>query len=197
MVGRRGSAGSAYRALLCPLARSRRKARVGWNWITTGCNWVSSAAIQLGTKDDEGYVKGPTVVGAGDPEEEKAPLSEIINRLNEQLGADFGEGERLFLRQVQEDAIDQDKIRETALANTFEKFSLGIRPQLTRDMIKRMADNDALVKRCLNEPDFQRIVFDGLLEGIFQAITTPQSLPIDQDSQRDNSPPAVLEDSGV
>ena len=143
---------------------------------------VSSAAIQLDAKDDERYVKGPTVVGTGDPEEEKAPLSEIINRLNEQLGADFGEGERLFLRQVQKDAIDQDKIRETALANTFEKFSLGIRPQLTRMMIKRMADNDALVKRCLNEPDFRRVVFDGLLEGIFHAITTPQPLAFGADA---------------
>ena len=71
---------------------------------------------------------------------------------------------------------------ETALANTFEKFSLGIRPQLTRMMIKRIADNDALVKRCLNEPDFQRIVFDGLLEGIFQAITTQQPLMFGADS---------------
>ena len=38
-------------------------------------------------------------------------------------------------------------------------------------MIQRMADNDELVTRCLNDPDFGRIVFDGLLRGIFEAVT--------------------------
>ena len=135
---------------------------------------VSTGAISLG--DDGGRVRGPTAVGTGDSEDEKAPLSEIIERINERFGTDFTEGERLFLRQVQEDAIREQGVREMALANPFEKFSLGIREQLIRLMMGRMAGNDALVTRCLNDPDFQEVVFTGLLRAIFDKVTAQESL---------------------
>jgi type I restriction enzyme R subunit len=130
---------------------------------------VTSGAVELG-EDDDAQVTSPTAVGTGDPEEETAPLSEIIRLLNDRFGTDFTEADRLFLQQVKEDAIASDGIRKTALANTFEKFSLGIRPELQRLMVDRMAGNDALVTRCLNDPDFQEIVFAGLLRDIFDAI---------------------------
>ena len=131
---------------------------------------VSTGAIDLGDEEG-GTVSGPTAVGTRDTEDEKAPLSEIIEGVNERFGTDFTEGERLFLRQVQEDAIREQSVREMALANPFEKFSLGIREHLIKLMMGRMADNDALVTRCLNDPDFQEVVFTGLLRAIFEAIT--------------------------
>ena len=71
----------------------------------------------------------------GDPEDGQVPLSEIIERLNERFCADFTEGERLFLRQVQED-----------------------------------------VTRCLNDPDFQEVVFTGLLRAIFDKVMAQEPL---------------------
>ncbi len=130
---------------------------------------VSSGTVELG-EDDDASVTSPTAVGTGDPEEETAPLSEIIRSLNDRFGTDFTESDRLFLQQVQQDALARDDIRKTALANTFEKFSLGIRPQLQKLMIDRMAGNDVLVTRCLNDPDFQEVVFSGLLRQIFDTI---------------------------
>ena len=139
---------------------------------------VSSGTVELG-EDDDASVTSPTAVGTGDPEEETAPLSEIIRSLNDRFGTDFTESDRLFLQQVQQDALARDDIRKTALANTFEKFSLGIRPQLQRLMIDRMAGNDVLVTRCLNDPDFQEIVFSGLLRQIFDTIEAePPALPL-------------------
>ena len=41
-------------------------------------------------------------------------------------------------------------------------------------MVDRMAGNDALVTRCLNDPDFQEVVFSGLLRDIFDAIEAHQ-----------------------
>ena len=134
---------------------------------------ISSGVIDLG--DDDVSVAGPTAVGTGDPEEDTAPLSEIIKRLNERFGTEFTNTERLFLEQVHQDAVDRDNIRETARANPFEKFSIGIRPQLPKLMIERMADNDTLVTRCLNDPEFQQVVFDGLLRGIFEAVAAQQT----------------------
>ena len=39
-------------------------------------------------------------------------------------------------------------------------------------LIERMAGNDALVTRALNDPEFQEIVFAGLLKAIFDAVTS-------------------------
>lgn len=41
-------------------------------------------------------------------------------------------------------------------------------------MIVRMADNDPNVKRCLNNPDFQEVVFAGLARGIYETVTGQQ-----------------------
>ena len=147
---------------------------------------VSSGAIALeGDEDgDTGYgdgdalLAGPSAVGTGSPEEPEAPLSEIIARLNDRFGTDFTESDRLFLQQIHHDAVSRDDIRSTALANDFDKFSLGIRPQLKELMIRRMTDNDTLVTRCLNNPDYQEIVFNGLLKAIFNAIEPQQLLPL-------------------
>ena len=134
---------------------------------------VSSGAISL--EEDRGYVTTPTDVGTGDPEEEQAPLSEIIERLNERFGTDFTAEDRLFFEQVKQRAVRDEDIRQTALANTLEKFSLGIRPQIGKLMIQRMGDNDALVTRYMNDPEFQEIAFEGLARRIFEAVAAGES----------------------
>lgn len=121
-------------------------------------------------------MKGPTAVGTGRPDEEQTPISEIIRQINERFGTDFTERYGLFLQQVERDAIGNEEIRKTALANPFDKFSLSIRQQLPALMMERMAGNDAMVTKCLNDPHFQEIVFAGLLRSIFEAITTQPPL---------------------
>ena len=62
---------------------------------------VSSGAISLGEEDQE-FVVSPTEVGTGNPEEDLAPLSEIIKRLNERFGTEFTDEDRFFFEQVKE-----------------------------------------------------------------------------------------------
>ena len=50
-------------------------------------------------------------------------------------------------------------MRETARANPLDKFSLGVRDQISKLMIERMSENDALVKRYLEEPEFQNVAY--------------------------------------
>ena len=107
---------------------------------------VSSGVITLGEESDT-YVTSPTSVGTGDPEEDRAPLSEIIERLNERFGTDFTDEDRLFFEQVKERAIRNERIRQTALANPLDKFSLGIRDVIGKLMIERMGENDVLVSK--------------------------------------------------
>ena len=130
---------------------------------------VSSGAISLG-EGDGGFVVSPTEVGTGNPEEDLAPLSEIIKRLNERFGTEFTEEDRFFFEQVKARAVRNEHIRQTARANTLDKFSLGIRPEIGKLMMERMGENDALVTKYLSDKEFQHIAFEVLAREIFKAV---------------------------
>ena len=67
-------------------------------------------------------------------------------------------------------AVQDEQVRETARANSLDKFSLGVGDQLSKLMIARMSENDALVKRYLEEPEFQNVAFEVLAREIFAAV---------------------------
>ena len=119
----------------------------------------------------------PTAVGTGDPEEDTAPLSEIIERLNDRFGTDFTDEDRLFFEQVKERAVRDEGVRRMAQANTYEKFALGVRPEIGKLMIERMAENDALVTRYLDDAEFQQIASEVLAREIFAAVGEPAGEP--------------------
>ena len=121
-------------------------------------------------EDQEVYVTSPSAVGTGSPEEEKAPLSEIIERLNERFGTNFTDEDRLFFEQVKERALRDEDVRQIAVANPFDKFSLGIRDRVKKLMVERTGENDALVTRYLSDAEFQEIAFAVLAREIFQAV---------------------------
>ena len=123
------------------------------------------------------YVTGPGEVGTGDPEEEKAPLSEIIARLNERFGTDFTNEDRLFFEQVKERAVGNEEVRRLALANAFEKFALDFRPQLGKLMVERMGENDEIVRRYLDDAEFQQTASDVLAREVYEAVGEPAGEP--------------------
>ncbi|MDE2686430.1 MAG: type I restriction endonuclease [Chloroflexota bacterium] len=130
---------------------------------------MSSGAISL-KEEEAAYVASPSEVGTGDPEEEKAPLSEIIENLNDRFGTNLTDEDRLFFDQIRERAIRDEGIRRTAAANSLDKFSLGIREQIANLMIERMSENDAIVTQYMNDPDFQAVVFSVLSQSIYEAV---------------------------
>ncbi len=130
---------------------------------------VSSGAIGVGEVDGA-YVTVPTAVGTGNPEEEQAPLSEIIERLNERFGTEFTEEDRLFFEQVKERGVRNEDIRQMALANPYDKFALGIRGLIQQLMLERMADNDAIVTRYMSNRDFEETAFPVLAREIFETV---------------------------
>ena len=91
---------------------------------------MTEGAISLG-EGEGAYVVSPTETGTGDPEEDKAPLSEIIERLNERFGTNFTDADRYFFEQVKAQAVQDERVRETARANPLDKFSLGVRDQIS------------------------------------------------------------------
>ena len=115
-------------------------------------------------------VKSPTEVGTGKAKDEKKPLSEIIEVLNDRFGADFNEEDRLFFEQIKEKAVTNEKIVNTAVANPLDKFELGIKKMIESLMIQRMSDNDDIVTRYMDDKDFQDAVFPLLAKEIYEKI---------------------------
>ncbi len=130
---------------------------------------VFSSAIDV--KEGEAqYVKSPTEVGTGTAQDESAPLSEIIEVLNERFGTQFGEEDRLFFQQIKERACNSEQIVRTAMANPLDKFELGTRKLIEDLMIERMAENDQIVTRYMADREFQASAFPVLAREIFDAV---------------------------
>ena len=130
---------------------------------------VSSDALEVG-KTDPAYVTSPTEVGTGNPNEDTAPLLEIIERLNDRFGTDFTDEDRLFFEQVKERAVRDEDVCRLALANPFDKFVLGVHTRIGQLMLQRMSENDALVTRYLDDAEFQQIASKELAREIFVAV---------------------------
>ena len=133
-----------------------------------------SGAIQV-KEGEQQYIKSPTEVGTGRSKEEKAPLSHIIDVLNERFGTAFSEEDRLFFQQIKEKACKSDQVVRTALANPLDKFQLGIRKLIEELMIERMADNDRIVTRYMADKEFQGAAFPILAREIFEAVGSEES----------------------
>lgn len=130
---------------------------------------VMSGAIIM----DEGApygVKSPTAVGTSKTKDEDKPLSEIIKALNDRFGTDFTEEDRLFFEQIKEKASKDERVIQTAKANTLDKFELGIRKIIESLMMQRMAENDVIVTRYMDDADFQKTIFPLLAREIYQGV---------------------------
>lgn len=135
---------------------------------------LPAGAVHAGPIDlkqgDAQVVKSPTEVGTGEAKDEKAPLSEIIEVLNERFGTQFTEEDRLFFQQIKEKAVKNEQVIQTALANPLDKFELGIRKLIEDFMIERMGENDKIVTRYMADRDFQASAYPILAREIFDAV---------------------------
>lgn len=130
---------------------------------------IYSGEIILQEGEPEG-VKSPTDVGTGKAKEEKAPLSEIIQVLNERFGTNFTEEDRFFFEQIREKATSNEQVIKLRQANPFDKFQLGLRQLIEDLMVERMADNDKIVTRYMDDKEFGSAAFAVLSKAIFDSI---------------------------
>ncbi len=123
-------------------------------------------------EDPEGEfgVKSPIDVGSRKAKDEKAPLSEIIELLNERFGTNFTEEDRLFFEQIREKAATNEQVIQLRQANPFDKFQLGLRKLIEDLMIQRMGENDKIVTRYMDDKAFESVAFGVLSRAIYEAI---------------------------
>ena len=130
---------------------------------------IFSGAIDLKTGEIE-EVRSPTAVGTGKAPDDKAPLTEIIQVMNERFGTNFTEEDRLFFEQIKERASKNQDVINTALANPLDKFQLGIKKIIEEAMIQRMGENDKIVTRYLEDAAFQNVALTALAREIFDKV---------------------------
>jgi type I restriction enzyme R subunit len=98
-------------------------------------------------------------------------LSEIIQVLNERFGTEFSDEDRYFFEQIREKAVNNQQVVQLRRANPFDKFQLGLRKVLEELIVQRMADNDKIVTRYMDDQDFGRVAFDVLSKSIYETIS--------------------------
>jgi len=131
---------------------------------------IFSGGIALHEDADEFGIKSPTDVGSRKAKDERAPLSEIIELLNERFGTNFTEEDRLFFAQIKEKATNHPQVIQLRQANPFDKFQLGLRKLIEDLMIQRMGENDKIVTRYMDDKAFESAAFAVLSKVIYESI---------------------------
>lgn len=126
-----------------------------------------SIALQYGEAKP---LSGPTEVGSGSVHEEKVPLSQLIDVINERFGTDFNQADQLFFDQVVEAAIRMDALQQAAQANPLDKFLVVFRQVLESLFIERMDMNGEIVSRFISESELQKVVAHGIGKEVYERI---------------------------
>jgi type I restriction enzyme R subunit len=135
---------------------------------------IYSGEITLREGEPEG-VKSPTDVGTGKAKDEKVPLSEIIKVLNDRFGTNFTDEDRFFFEQIREKATANEQVIKLRRANPFDKFQLGLKQLIENLMVERMADNDKIVTRYMDDKEFGDAAFTVLSKAIYDAIPSNEN----------------------
>ena len=101
---------------------------------------------------------GPTEVGSGLAREQVAPLSQLIDIINDRFGTDFNDADQLFFDQIVETAVADETLRETAAVNSEERFGLTFKTLVDNLFTERMEQNEEIYIRYMNDAAFRQAV---------------------------------------
>ncbi|WP_437593442.1 type I restriction endonuclease subunit R [Sorangium sp. So ce1000] len=129
---------------------------------------ISEGAIQLRVAESVG-LRSPVEVGTRKAKEDEAKLSEIIQVLNERFGTEFTKADEILFDQFIEAAKADAEVVQRAMANPLDNFALSMKQKVEDLMIDRMDQNQDIVTRYLNDPEFQETVFRPLVKKLYEA----------------------------
>ena len=127
---------------------------------------TGEGALQV-AEEPAAYVLPPVEAGTGRAEEEEAPLSQLIEELNERFGTEFGEADRLFFAQVRENAVRNEEVERMARSNEFDDFRRGVNKLLRGLVVGQLGDNEQIVERFIADGEFREVVLPLLAQAIY------------------------------
>jgi type I restriction enzyme R subunit len=130
---------------------------------------ISQGSIDL-NQGEATALKGSTDVGTGQTDS-TAPVSTLVDELNEVFGTDFTIADQLFFDQIKETALRSEKIIQAAKANSRENFAAFFERMLEDLFIERMDGNEAIFNRVMNDDEFRKVAAANLLNVIYETAT--------------------------
>ena len=118
-------------------------------------------------KSEEGELSGVKEAGVRYQKEEFAPISEIINVLNEKLGTNFTTADQLFFDQIEAEMVQDETLAMQAQSNTKENFKYGFEEKFMDAVIDRMEQNQELFAKLMDDEKMARIVKEMLLDRVY------------------------------
>lgn len=107
--------------------------------------------------------------GKPKPEEEKAPLSELIDKINEKFGTEFTNIDKV-LEQIVSDMDANEELRVQARNNSQEHFRFPFNDAFVDVVIGRMAQNQQFCERVLDDAKFGDTVRDLLVGVVYERL---------------------------
>lgn len=126
---------------------------------------IASGTIEL--QKEDGELDGLTEAGIKRAQEEKAPLSQIINVLNDRFGTEFTEADRLFFDQMEADLILDTKLKEQARVNKIDTFKFAFEDLFLTKLIERMDQNQEIFEKILENKAFGGVVKELLMKSVY------------------------------
>ncbi|MEQ8192256.1 MAG: type I restriction endonuclease [Candidatus Eremiobacterota bacterium] len=102
--------------------------------------------------------------------EEKAPLSEIIELLNDKFGTDFTDADRLYFQQIEEALVEDEKLAQQARSNDIDNFKYGFEDVFMEKLIDRMEQNEDIMKKILDNKEFGDLVKDIIMRSVYKRL---------------------------
>jgi len=130
---------------------------------------VKEGSIDL-IKGEDGELDGLSEAGIKRAKEEKAPLSEIIDLLNERFGTEFEEADRLFFEQIETELIQDEKLQTQARANKIDTFKFAFEDIFVNKLIERMEQNQDIFDKIIENKSFGNLVKEIMMKKVYAKI---------------------------
>jgi type I restriction enzyme R subunit len=98
----------------------------------------------------------------------KAPLSQLIERINQIFGADLGPEAMLTIEQVQDKMIANPALAEQAKANSLENYRHGFEPAFLDALVELRQGNVKFFNRAIEDEAFRKFVADNLRPEVYK-----------------------------
>jgi len=127
--------------------------------------------IKAGTIDlisgEASPLDGLSEAGIKRAKEEKVPLSEIIDVLNERFGTEFEEADRLFFEQIEAELIKDETLQIQARVNKLDTFKYAFEEMFIDKLIERMDQNQEIFEKVLEDQSFGGMVKELMMKKVY------------------------------
>ena len=127
---------------------------------------IKEGSIDL-AKGEKGEINGLTEAGIQRAKEEKAPLSEIIDILNERFGTEFEDADRLFFEQIETELVQDEKLQIQARVNKIDTFKYAFEDLFFSKLVERMDQNQEIFEKILEDKAFGSLVKEWMLKKVY------------------------------